>query len=201
MPSGLGGRAPFSNVRGIRGSGGGDVTIERRWRDAEAVRDLSHTDVGIGQQRLGGLNVCEIASNCDPSQGRSISLITRVNPFPGWGHAWTRKMTPSIPIFRNEINALGNFREGVNIASEFTARPAGQRRGAYAGRIGKTVARLQTRYPDLAEKFLEDVVRKSWIADISDSQFLAESAYHVDWILAGSIPRDGYIPPKVSHIV
>ena len=57
MPSGLGGRAPFSNVRGIRGSGGGDVTIERRWRDAEAVRDLSHTDVGIGQQRLGGLNV------------------------------------------------------------------------------------------------------------------------------------------------
>ena len=29
-------------------------------------------------------------------------------------------MTPSIPIFRNEINALGNFREGVNIASELT---------------------------------------------------------------------------------
>ncbi len=29
-------------------------------------------------------------------------------------------MTPSIPIFRNEINALGNFREGVNISSEFT---------------------------------------------------------------------------------
>ena len=57
-----------------------------------------------------------------PSQGRSISLITRVNPFPGWGHAWTRKMTPSIPIFRNEINALGNFREGVNIASELTCR-------------------------------------------------------------------------------
>ncbi len=55
---------------------------------------------------------CEIASNCDPSQGRSISLITRVNPFPGWGHAWTRKMTPSIPIFRNEINALaGRWRD------------------------------------------------------------------------------------------
>jgi len=64
--------------------------------------------------------MCEIVSNCDPSQGRSISLITRVNPFPGWGHAWTRKMTPSIPIFHNEINALGIFREGVNIASEFT---------------------------------------------------------------------------------
>ena len=34
-------------------------------------------------------------------------------------------MTPSIPIFRNEINALGNFREGVNIASEFTRRRRG----------------------------------------------------------------------------
>jgi hypothetical protein len=56
---------------------------------------------------------CEIASNCAPSQGRSISLITRVNPLPGWGHAWTRKMTPSIPIFRNEINALGNFRGSI----------------------------------------------------------------------------------------
>ena len=66
--------------------------------------------------------LCEIASNCDPSQGRSISLITRVNPFPGWGHAWTRKMTPSIPIFGNEINALGNFREGVNIAIECTIK-------------------------------------------------------------------------------
>ena len=33
-------------------------------------------------------------------------------------------MTPSIPIFRNEINALGNFREGVNIASEFTVSTA-----------------------------------------------------------------------------
>ena len=33
-------------------------------------------------------------------------------------------MTPSIPIFRNEINALGNFREGVNIASEFTNKAA-----------------------------------------------------------------------------
>jgi hypothetical protein len=53
-----------------------------------------------------------------------MSLITRVNPLPGWGHAWTRKMTPSIPIFRNEINALGNFRDGVNIASEFTLSEA-----------------------------------------------------------------------------
>jgi hypothetical protein len=31
-------------------------------------------------------------------------------------------MTSLIPIFRNEINALGGFREGVNIASEFTNR-------------------------------------------------------------------------------
>jgi hypothetical protein len=31
-------------------------------------------------------------------------------------------MTPSIPIFGNEINALGNFREGVNIAIECTIK-------------------------------------------------------------------------------
>src|ERR1700719_4087651 len=49
--------APFSTVWGIRGSCGGDVPIERRGRDAEAVRDLSHADVGIGEQRLGGLDV------------------------------------------------------------------------------------------------------------------------------------------------
>jgi hypothetical protein len=54
--SGLWG-APLSTVRGIRGSCGGDVPIERRGRDAEAVRDLSHADVGIGEQRLGGLDV------------------------------------------------------------------------------------------------------------------------------------------------
>jgi hypothetical protein len=40
-----------------RSSRGGDVTIERRGRDAEAVRDLRHADVGIGEHRLGGLDV------------------------------------------------------------------------------------------------------------------------------------------------
>jgi Resolvase, N terminal domain len=31
-------------------------TIERRGRDAKAVRDLRHADIGIGQHRLGGLD-------------------------------------------------------------------------------------------------------------------------------------------------
>src|SRR6202171_1642716 len=48
---------PLSNARGIRGSRGGDVTIERRRRDAEPLRDLSYSDVGIGEHRLGGLDV------------------------------------------------------------------------------------------------------------------------------------------------
>jgi hypothetical protein len=47
----------ISNIRGIRGSRGGDVAIERRGRHAEAVRDLGNADVGVGQQRLGGLDV------------------------------------------------------------------------------------------------------------------------------------------------
>jgi hypothetical protein len=43
--------------RHVRGSRGGDVAIERRGRDPEAVRDLRHADVRIGQHRLGGLDV------------------------------------------------------------------------------------------------------------------------------------------------
>ena len=65
--------------------------------------------------------MCEIASNYDPCQGRSISLITCVNPLPGWGHGWTRRMTPPISIFPNEINALGDFRGGVKVACDFAA--------------------------------------------------------------------------------
>jgi hypothetical protein len=48
---------PLSNAWGIRGSCGRNVAIERRRGHAEAVRDLGHADVGIGQQRLGGLDV------------------------------------------------------------------------------------------------------------------------------------------------
>jgi hypothetical protein len=56
-----GGTVPTSNTRSIRGSCGGDVPIERCRRDTEAMRDLRHADVGIGQHRLGGLDVviCE----------------------------------------------------------------------------------------------------------------------------------------------
>jgi hypothetical protein len=50
-------KRPFSNAWGIRGPRGGHISIERRRRDAEAVRDLSHADVGIGEHRLGGLDV------------------------------------------------------------------------------------------------------------------------------------------------
>ena len=46
-------------------------------------------------------------------------MITFVNPLPGWGHGWTRKMTPSNPIFHNEINALEDFRGGVKVARDF----------------------------------------------------------------------------------
>jgi hypothetical protein len=46
-----------SNAGGIRGSGGGNVPIERRGRDAKTVCDLGHADVGIGEHCLGGLDV------------------------------------------------------------------------------------------------------------------------------------------------
>jgi hypothetical protein len=38
------------NARRISGSRSGDVPIERRGRDAEAVRDLRHPDVRVGEQ-------------------------------------------------------------------------------------------------------------------------------------------------------
>jgi hypothetical protein len=47
----------LSNAWRICASCGRDVAIERRRGHAEAVRDLGHADVGIGQQRLGGLDV------------------------------------------------------------------------------------------------------------------------------------------------
>ena len=46
-------------------------------------------------------------------------MIDFVNSLPGWGHGWTPKMTPSIPIFSNEINALEDFRGGAKVAHDF----------------------------------------------------------------------------------
>src|SRR5271170_29301 len=63
----------FSNAGGIRGSRGGNIAIERRRRYAEAMRDLGNADVGIGQHRLGGLNVA-----CRPAN-RTISALS--SPF------------------------------------------------------------------------------------------------------------------------
>ena len=48
---------PFSNVRKIRGARGGNLTIERRWRDTETVCDLGDAYIRVGQHRLSGLDV------------------------------------------------------------------------------------------------------------------------------------------------
>ena len=50
-------KPPLSNARRIRGSRGRDVPIERCRRDAEALRNLRHADITIGQHGLGGLDV------------------------------------------------------------------------------------------------------------------------------------------------
>src|SRR5438132_14404394 len=41
----------------MRGACGGDVSIERRRGDTETVCDLGDADVGVGQHRLGSLDV------------------------------------------------------------------------------------------------------------------------------------------------
>ena len=44
-----------------------------------------------------------------------------MNPVPGRGRRWTRKITPPIPIFHNEINVPGDFRGGVTLARDFAS--------------------------------------------------------------------------------
>jgi hypothetical protein len=63
--------------RKIRGARGGDVTIERRRRDTETVCDLGDADIGIGEQRLGSLDVVvgkfwrtTSGAACAPSGGK-----------------------------------------------------------------------------------------------------------------------------------
>ena len=46
-----------SNSRGIRAARSGDVAIERRGRDAKAVRNLRNADIGIGEQCPRGFKV------------------------------------------------------------------------------------------------------------------------------------------------
>src|SRR3954451_2683164 len=47
----------FLNARGVCGSRGGYIPIERCGGDTEAVRDLSYGNVRISKQRLGGLDI------------------------------------------------------------------------------------------------------------------------------------------------
>jgi hypothetical protein len=79
------------------------------------------------------------------------------------------------------------------------------RRGPYASRVRKIVARLKVRYPTLTESFLEEVVRQSFIGDISDSQFFHESVHHVEFQLANPGIRENwflaYSRPIVPPIV
>ena len=48
-----------------------------------------------------------------------MSSVTCANPQLGWGRDWTRNTTPETPVFRYEINALADFRGGVEVALHF----------------------------------------------------------------------------------
>src|SRR4051795_6624709 len=48
---------PLSYTRGIRSSCSRKIPIERRRRDTKALGDLSDGDVGIGEHRLGSLDI------------------------------------------------------------------------------------------------------------------------------------------------
>jgi hypothetical protein len=62
-------------------------------------------------------------------------------------------------------------------------RSSTHRRGPYAARIAKIVARLKTQYPDLSDDYLKETVRGSFIGDISDSQYFNESVHHIEFDL------------------
>jgi len=75
----------------------------------------------LSAPRVARKATCEIASKPDPTGKECISLIMRVNSFPGWGHI-SREIWPRrILIFSRDINALGDFRGGAKVPREFTA--------------------------------------------------------------------------------
>ena len=66
--------------------------------DLETIRQLF---LAVLRDRSAPLwqHACEIASNFDPTQNQSISLIVFVKIVFSWGRNWTRRMTPLIPVF------------------------------------------------------------------------------------------------------
>ncbi len=75
------------NARGIRGSCGGNVSVERRRRDAETVHDLSHADVGIGEHCPGGLDVVptqtpRLALGSDRNGASAVAVATAPSGTP-----------------------------------------------------------------------------------------------------------------------
>jgi hypothetical protein len=68
----------FSNQSGYSRFVRRDVRIERRWRDAEAVRDLSHSDIGMAS----------IALAASMSSSVSFGGRPRSRQAPGSGRNW-----------------------------------------------------------------------------------------------------------------
>ena len=75
---------PISNTRDIRGSCSGEVPIERRRRDAEAVRDLSDPDIGIGEQRPRDIKVvfCQLWRSTAGATGAPRRREARLGALP-----------------------------------------------------------------------------------------------------------------------
>jgi len=76
------GSAPFiSKAGGVRRSRGGDVTIQSCGGEAEAVRDLRHADVGIGEHRLRGFEVVPVRFSGQPPVPTAGRPTARLNTF------------------------------------------------------------------------------------------------------------------------
>jgi hypothetical protein len=78
-----------------------------------------------------------------------MHIIDLLQEFPSWqGSRFARDVTHKVFVFSNAINAPGDFRGGVNVASVFTRRRARVHLG------GDGVDRMEARLPAAARPWL-----------------------------------------------
>jgi hypothetical protein len=74
-------KRPFSNAWGIRGARGGQISIQRRRRDAEPVCDLSHADAGLASIALAASMSSSVSFGGRPP----VRPARRAAARPAWG--------------------------------------------------------------------------------------------------------------------
>ena len=80
-------------------------------------------------------------------------------------------MNLPIPIFRNEINALGDFKGGVKVARDFAVWPKTREQRCWVHKTANVLAKLPKSQQPKAKRALQDI----WMAE---TKVDAETAFH-----------------------